>query len=244
MKRNHILLLVVAITAVVALTGLIPVALGVQTSIAGGYALALQLVSLFVGFLLAIRVSTIYNKELKRSFIFLSLFLLFYMISSPLILWEYIVNVLGSQATILLLLAFQALTYAMLITSCVYTVKVIEVRRMKVFGWTIFGIVMAFGVFIIVEGLLSIVPSIPQDAVGAISNIFIRFFDMAIIMMLVPVFILYAAAYAIESPGEHYVHHDLDWPGHYYTVIIYRRADYRAVHRRYCRPVLPERFGT
>jgi len=217
MKRNYILLLALGIIAVVAVTGMIPAALGVSSSIAGNYALALQLISLFVGFLLAMRVSNMYNKELKRSFIFLSLFLLFYMISSPLVLWEYIDKILGSNATILLLLALQAVTYAMLITSCIYTVKVIEVRRMKTLGWIVFGIFLAFGVFIVAKGLIAMGATLSEDAVGAISNVFIRFFDMAIMLMLVPVFVLYVQH--MQAKAQESITFTMMWIGLFITIL-------------------------
>ncbi len=79
MSRRNILITAVVIVALLALVSLLFQRFS-PPNIAHYYTLVLQAIALFLGFVLALRVANIYNKDLKKSFLFLSLFLLFYTI--------------------------------------------------------------------------------------------------------------------------------------------------------------------
>lgn len=145
---------------------------------------------LLIGFILALRVAQIYEKELKKSFLFLSFFLLLYMLSNILPLWEYLYAVLGYNA-VFLVLVLQVVTYAMLITSGVYTVKVIQVRRMNRFGWVCIGLMLPLCVYIVVYEIPHIISLASVDLPLAIARMMVRVLDMAIVLMLLPVVLLY-----------------------------------------------------
>lgn len=78
----------------------------------------------------------------------------------------------------------------MLITSCVYTLKVIEVKRINRYGWIFIGLLIPLCVYIVIRNLpsLSAISANPKDE---ILRMLITVFDMAIVLMLVPVVLLY-----------------------------------------------------
>ena len=157
---------------------------------AGIYTSIMHPLILFIGFVLALMAASIYQKELKKSFLFLSLFLIFYMLSNILILWEFLYTLLGYNAVFLVLL-FQVATYAMLITSCVYTLKVIEVKRMNRYGWIFLGVMLPLCIYIVIYGVPSMINAILVNPTVAVLQMMIRIFDMSIVLMLFPVLLLY-----------------------------------------------------
>lgn len=159
-------------------------------NVGGTYASVMQPLSLFVGFILALKVSSYYQKALKKSFFFLSLFFALYMVSNILGLWQFLYSHLGNAATLDLIQILQLSSYAMLITSCIYTLKVIEVKRIARYGWIFIGVMVPVCVYIVIRGLpsMAVISANPQVE---IVNLLVRIFDMAIILMLVPVIILY-----------------------------------------------------
>ena len=192
MKRSHILILAMVIVVALAVTSLIPNALqGIPKNTATIYITMVQIAALLLGFFLALKVAAMYQKELRYTFLFLALFLLIYTFACPLIFWQWLTTTLGSHTVIYLLLALQAINYVMLITSCVYTVKAIQVKKMNAYGWAVLGIMAAFALYIIIRSFIFFSGFISGDPLYAISGMFIRVFDMAVVLMLVPVFVLY-----------------------------------------------------
>lgn len=146
--------------------------------------------ALLIGFILALRVASIYEKELKKSFLFLSLFLILYMLANILALWEFLYSLLGPN-TVLLVLLLQVVVYAMLITSCVYILKVIDVKRMNRYGWVSLGVMLPLCIYVVLYEVPWVVTEISVNPVVAIFRMMIRVFDMSIILMLLPVLFLY-----------------------------------------------------
>ena len=191
MNRDKILWLAVVVIAVLAATNLIPGALLGKNNAANIYSTVLQMLSLFLGFFLALRVAAMYQKELKYSFTFLAIFLLLYMISSPMVLWQKVPGLIGANGTMYVVLGLQIITYAALIASCVFTIKVIQAKKMNNYGWAILTVIALFAVFMLARGVIYLSGYISSNPINAISNMFIRLFDMAVVLMLVPVVVLY-----------------------------------------------------
>lgn len=158
--------------------------------VASIYASIMIPLALLIGFILALRVASIYEKELKKSFLFLSLFLILYMLANILALWEFLYSLLGQNAVFLVFL-LQVVVYAMLITSCVYILRVIDVKRMNRYGWISLGLMFPLCVYIVVHGAPSLVTASLVSLIVAISQLMVMVFDMTIILMLLPVLFLY-----------------------------------------------------
>ncbi len=154
---------------------------------------------LLAGAILALKVASIYQKELKRAFISLSIFLVLYMIGNVFILWQLLYALLGDNIDFVVLL-LQWLDYAALITACVYTVKVIQVRRMNRLGWAFLFLMIPLCIYIIVYGIPTMLSVMPVTPAMAISGMMVRVFDMAVILMLVPVLFLYLQY--LKSKGQ------------------------------------------
>ena len=185
MNTKRILFIAVFVTSVLAFCCLI-----LPETAAGIYTAVMHPLALFVGFVLALRVTSIYEKGLKKSFLFLSLFLILFMLANIFALWKFLHSLLGSN-TVFLVLLLQMATYAMLITSCVYTLRVIEVRRMNRYSWISLGMMLALCIYIVLYQVPWVVTEFSNSPVAAIMNMLIRVFDMSIILMLLPVLFLY-----------------------------------------------------
>lgn len=194
MDRKRILFSVIG-AAVLAVIGMV-----LPAPVSTYYSNILLPLTLLAGFILALLVARNYSKDLKRSFIFLSLFLLIYMFVNIEPVWNIIVFYGGKYP--FLVPALQLINYAMLIISCVFTIRVIEAKRMNGYGWLVFGIVCVICAFILYMFLfdkyynvelngINLIQAVSINPVGAISRIFIGLFDIAIVLMLVPVLVLY-----------------------------------------------------
>lgn len=154
------------------------------------YAAVMQPLTLFLGFTLALRVAFRYKKDLKKSFLFLSLFLLLYSLANIHLLWVFLYASLGSLTTTLILL-LQVTDYAMLLASCVYTLRVIEVKALNRYGWALLGLAFALGAYVVAYGLPALLESLSALPLVALSRLMIRVVDMAVVLMLIPVLLLY-----------------------------------------------------
>ncbi|MBI4216782.1 MAG: hypothetical protein HY687_05270 [Chloroflexi bacterium] len=153
------------------------------------YTAIMQPLTLFLGFALALRVAFRYKKDLKKSFLFLSLFLLLYALANIHILWVFLYASLGSLTTTIILL-LQVTDYAMLLASCVYTLRVIEVKALNRYGWALLGLVFALGVYVVAYEAPAL-ESLSAIPLVALSRLMIRVVDMAVVLMLIPVLLLY-----------------------------------------------------
>ncbi len=153
---------------------------------AGFYASAVPPVSLFVGGIMAARVAKNYRKELRYSLITLSAFLILYMLSNLRLFWD-IAESLTKNNIALFILAYQTLDYGLLIASSIFTLKVVEVKKLSRFGWGLVAVMFPFCVY-------AVISDVTADAgmsLPVISALLVRVFDMSIILMLIPVIVLY-----------------------------------------------------
>jgi len=97
----------------------------------------------------------------------------------------------ASGTTVVLVQLLQALDYAMLITSCVYTLKVIEVKRITLYGWISLGLFLLLCIYIVAYEVPSTIASFPVNPQSSVSRMMIRIFDMSVVLMLLPVLLLY-----------------------------------------------------
>lgn len=156
--------------------------------------------ALLIGAVLAIWVASTYKKELQKAFIFLALFLFLMMLANI----DYLMNLLRLELGDLypvFVLFMQVTTYAMLVIFSLYILKVTELREIGIKGRIAIMAVLFFGILIV----LYRVPSELQQIfvfhyadTYTISLLLIRLLDVAIVIMLMPVVILYAKQMKLE----------------------------------------------
>jgi len=184
-NTKRVLLLAVVTVAVLSFSCLI-----LPGTVANIYVAIMHPLALFCGFVCALRIAVTYRKQLKKSFLFLALFLLLYIPANILSLWKYLSSIMGTN-TMYLVLLLQIVAYTMLITSCVYTMRVINVRRMNRYGWISLGIMIPLCVFVVVYEIPWALGHVSLNPTVTILRMVIRVFDMVIILMLMPVLFLY-----------------------------------------------------
>ena len=156
--------------------------------------------ALLIGAVLAIGVASTYKKELQKAFIFLALFLFLMMLANI----DHLMNLLRLELGDLypvFVLFMQLTTYAMLVIFSLYILKVTELREIDIKGRIAIMAVLFFGILIV----LYPVPSELQQIfvfhyadTYTISLLLIRLLDVAIVIMLMPVVILYAKQMKLE----------------------------------------------
>jgi len=168
-------------------------------TIANSYTKIMHPLALLIGGLLSLRVASIYKNWLRKMFIFLSLFLFFMMLVNIDPLVELLRAVFGNQFPLFVLI-MQWTTYTMLVLCSLYALKVTELRKLGMEGWIAIMAVSVLGVVIVTY------PSVLQQMIGVhnagiytISLLLIRLTDVAIVIMLVPVVVLYAKQKRLEG---------------------------------------------
>jgi hypothetical protein len=154
-------------------------------NMAARYVDIFQTVVLLAGAWLAFKVSTKYLKDLRMVFKFLSLYLLIFAIALI------VLSILETQSGsffIWLVLAMQFLVYIMLLISCIYIVKVVDVRRLNSTGWVIFTVTLVFCIFV---AIFPPIRSGTELSLQYVLNIVIRLLDAALIVAMVPIIWLY-----------------------------------------------------
>ena len=156
--------------------------------------------ALLIGAVLAVWVASTYKKELQKAFIFLALFLFLMMLANI----DHLINLLRLELGDLyplFVLFLQWTTYAMLVIFSLYILKVTELREIGIKGRIAIMAVLFFGIIIV----LYRVPSELQQIfvfhyadTYTISLLLIRLLDVAIVIMLMPVVILYAKQMKLE----------------------------------------------
>lgn len=147
MSPRRILILAFLVVAILSFSSLI-----LPGAVAGAYASAVPPLALFLGFALALKVASTYEKDLRKSFLFLSLFLLLYVPGNILVLWRFLYSLLGED-TVFVAQFLQLADYAMLIISCIYTLRSLEVRRLNRYGWIFLGAAFPFCAYVVVYGI-------------------------------------------------------------------------------------------
>ena len=170
-------------------------------TIASSYTKIMIPLALLIGAVLAIWVASTYKKELQKAFIFLALFLFLMMLANI----DYLMNLLRLELGDLyplFVLFMQLTTYAMLVIFSLYILKVTELREIGIKGWIAIMAVLFFGILIVryrvPSELLQIFVFHYADTY-TISLLLIRLLDVAIVIMLMPVVILYAKQMQLEG---------------------------------------------
>lgn len=149
---------------------------------------------LLMSTVLGIKVALSYERELRRTFIFISMYLAVLCVGNLKIFWPQIYGWSLVYAPLL----FDLAASTMLLLSCVYTLQVIEVRRMSRAEWVIFGIVFAIGIAVVSYAPLTQLPS------GEISlefwrSLAFRVLNVALVLTLLPVLFLYLHQFRGEA---------------------------------------------
>ena len=154
--------------------------------------------ALLIGAVLAIWVASMYKKELQKAFIFLALFLFLMTLANI----DYLMNLLRLELGDLyplFVLFMQWTTYAMLVIFSLYILKVTELREIGIKGRIAIMAVLFFGIIIVLYRVPSELQQIFVYADAyTISLLLIRLLDVAIVIMLMPVVILYAKQMKLE----------------------------------------------
>jgi hypothetical protein len=190
-ERKRILLLAVGGAAVLSLLCLI-----LPENLVNPYIVLMKPLTLFIGFIFALQVASIYTGDLRKSFLFLSFFLLIYTLvniiaigGQPLI--QFLISIIGESGFSYILLLVQIIDYAMLLGSCSYTVKVIDVKRMNRYGWAFITLLTPLCAYIVYHSSQLKTAGNVVEPVVAVILILINVIDMAVVLMLVPVLSLY-----------------------------------------------------
>lgn len=160
-------------------------------SIAPRYTQLMFPLILLLSGILAIRVATIYTNGLRKAFVFLSLFLFLMILPHFDFLWSYY------AAHPLAVVLLQWVTYAMLVLCSLYVLKVTEVRQISVTGWLLIGAMLVIGIVILVYHLPPVFQYYP--AIYKLPLTLIYILDVAIVVMLMPVVLLYAQQMRVEG---------------------------------------------
>jgi len=160
-------------------------------SIARSYTRIMYPLILLLSGILAMRVSTIYTNWLRNAFVFLSLFLVLMIFPHIDFLWSFY------AAHPLFVVLLQWVTYAMLVLCSIYVLKVTEVRQISVKGWLLIGAMLVTGIVILAYHLPPLFQYYP--AIYKLPLTLIYILDVAIVIMLMPVVLLYAQQMQAEG---------------------------------------------
>jgi hypothetical protein len=146
---------------------------------------------LLAGAVLAMRVSSIYKTTLRKAFVFLSLFLFLMIFPHFDFLWPFY------AAHPMFVVLLQWITYAMLVLCSVYVLKVTEVRKISGKGWFLIGAMLVLGMIILAYHLPPVFQYYPAAYKLPLTLIYLL--DVAIVVMLMPVVLLYAQQMRLEG---------------------------------------------
>ncbi len=166
------------------------------TGIAPIYTSVVQSLYLFIGAVIAFRISFHYRMQLKSAFAFLSAFLFIYMLS--IVLFTYAKSFLEDYHSLTVLL-FQIANYSMIILFCYCVLKVVDIRRLDKVGWVVFAATLSICIIIAIFPVVDLIndvlngklPPVPNSLIQSVSYIIIRLFDAALVTALMPVVWLY-----------------------------------------------------
>ncbi|KAF5435121.1 hypothetical protein C5S35_12015 [Candidatus Methanophagaceae archaeon] len=170
-------------------------------TIASVYTKTMLPLCLLIGSVLSLRVASMYKKWLRNAFIFLALFLFLMMLANIDLLMNLLRMEIGELYPVFVLF-MQWTTYTMLVIFSFYVLKVTELREIGIKGWIAILAVLFFSIIIVMYSIPSELQQIfvfHYADVYTISLLLIRLLDVAIVIMLVPVVILYAKQMRLEG---------------------------------------------
>ncbi len=158
----------------------------------GPLAEVLEPLLLFAAGLLALWIAPMYRGDMKRAFVCLAVFLVLY----SFVFTEYFIDRfydLTEENFFRALLAYQILTYAFLISACVFILRVIGLGNLSRGGWACVIGAAALGVVIIVRALPTLDDVFAGNSEAGALYLTIRAFDVIVMVALVPVVWLYVS---------------------------------------------------
>ncbi len=155
-------------------------------NIAGVYTINVMLISLFISFLLSLKVAFSYERELKKVFLYLALFVLFLFLANLPQFWELLYGIFGPLPYISLITA--GIAYVLLLRACISILKITDLTKIHTKEWIFVFLMFALGNLIIMYFLLNY--SIEFN-IEVLTKILFRILDNAIVIMLLPMIFLY-----------------------------------------------------
>lgn len=154
--------------------------------IAGAYTVNVMLSSLFAAFLLSLKVAYSYERELKKVFQYLALFIFFLFLANLNHFWELLYGIFGPLPYISLMVA--GIAYYLLVRSCINILKITDFTNIHKKEWIAVFFMFILGNFIIVNFILNYRV---EFTVEVVTKILFRILDNTIVIMLLPVLFLY-----------------------------------------------------
>ena len=144
---------------------------------------------LFSSFL-SLWVAQMYRRDLRRSFLFLSLFLFLYGLVNTAPLVDEMRKALGENF-LTVVITWQVTTYFMLFVACVFILRAIGITTMGKWGIPVMGITLLLAAGVVANGMTFFFDFLKVDTRAAVLIFLIRIFDVLVMLMLVPVLLLY-----------------------------------------------------
>lgn len=161
-------------------------ALFVPTGMVVNYVNWLEALALFAGAFLAYRVAASYRKEIRLAFVFMALYL--FIFGLAVVIMPLVREPLGT-AFLDTVVNVQIVNYAMLVLSCFFIVRVVNVRKLNRTGWMLFAVTLVVCFSAALYPPLS--QPVPFSSFNEVIEIAIRLVDAALVTALVPVIWLY-----------------------------------------------------
>ncbi len=146
--------------------------------------------SLFASAVLSLWVAAIYRSHLKRAFLYLTGYFFTYgLITTPLVT-VFLARSLGDNF-LTVLLAWQIVSYSMLLLACVNITRAIGLGRLSRTGNIVVAALSLVALGLVLSALPLFLEQYPSNSGAAIVLLVVRIFDMAVMLMMVPVILLY-----------------------------------------------------
>ena len=140
--------------------------------------------------LLALWVALFYRASMRAAFLLLGGFLVLYSPTTSSWLVEEVAEALGANF-LRVLLAYQVLDYALLLSATVIIVRLMDVRRLSRGGWFVAAAGLATAAVFVVNGLSTVRELLDFSTEAGSIYLIIRVFDASVLTMMVPVVWLY-----------------------------------------------------
>lgn len=168
------------------IVGLSFTALILPRNISGIYTILLMLAALFIAFLLSLKVGLGYERELRKVFLYLGVFILFLFLANLEQFWIILYDIFGHHPYISLIVA--GIAYILLISACINILKITDFTSIQRNEWFVVFFMFVLGNFTIFYFLLNYRL---EFTVEVLTQILFRIIDNAIVLMLIPIIFLY-----------------------------------------------------
>lgn len=155
-------------------------------SIAGIYTKNMMLTTLFIAFLLSIKVAFSYERELRKVFLYLAPFILLLFLVNIEQFWNILYGMFGPRPYLSLIIA--GIAYILLIMSCINILKITDFKGLQKTEGIAMILMFVLGNYIIFSFLLQYKIELNVEV---LTKILFRIVDNAVVLMLLPVLFLY-----------------------------------------------------